>query len=107
MTRSIMRATQTAALILVTMPVIVAAEAMLKHKSLAEPLIAKFEMPAARAMDVLSGQNARRLAMMADDGELAALGQTPALLETVAKYGDRAMDFVWRNKGSLAVGAAL
>ena len=84
-----------------------AARAMLKHKGLAEPLITVFRKPAAKALTAVDGQNARRLAMMAEGGELARLGRTDALLETIARYGNRGMDFVWKNKKALAVGAAL
>jgi hypothetical protein len=84
-----------------------AAESMMKHGEIAEPLLVSFGKPAAGAMKAVNSQNARRLAMMADDGQLAKIGQTPELLEVVAKYGDRAADFVWRNKGALTVAAAL
>jgi hypothetical protein len=84
-----------------------AAESMMKHGEIAEPLLVSFGKPAAGALKAVNSQNARRLAMMADDGQLAKIGQTPELLEVVAKYGDRAADFVWRNKGALTVAAAL
>jgi hypothetical protein len=46
--------------------------------------------------------------MMADsNGELAATGRAPELLGIVAKYGDPAMDFLWRHKGVLASSVAL
>jgi hypothetical protein len=84
-----------------------AAEGMMKHGEIAEPLLVSFGKPAAGAMKAVNSQNARRLAMMAEDGQLAKIGQTPELLEVVAKYGDRAADFVWRNKGALTVAATL
>jgi len=84
-----------------------AAEAMLKHKGLAEPLVSAFEKPAARALAAVDGQNARRLSMLAESGELAKIGRTDALLDTIARYGNRGMDFVWKNKKALAVGAVL
>lgn len=84
-----------------------AASAMLKHKALAEPLIREFQAPAAAALNSMGGQNARRLAMMANEGELAAIGQTDRLLGVITKYGDRAMEFIWRHKGKLAATAAL
>jgi hypothetical protein len=84
-----------------------AAEAMIKHPGVAEPIIERFGQPAARAMQSVSSQNARRIAMMADDGALKAIGKTDELLAVVGKYGDGAMDFIWRNKGALAVGATL
>ncbi len=84
-----------------------AAESMMKHGEIAEPLLVSFGKPAAGAMKAVNSQNARRLAMMAGDGQLAKIGRTQELLEVIAKYGDRAADFVWRNKGALTVGAAL
>ena len=49
----------------------------------------------------------RRLAIMAEEGELARLGRTDQLLGVISRFGDRGMDFIWRNKGALAVTAAL
>jgi hypothetical protein len=84
-----------------------AAEGMMKHGEIAEPLLTSFGKPAAAALKSISSQNGRRLAMLAEDGQLAKIGQTPELLEIVAKYGDRAADFIWSNKGSLTVTAVL
>lgn len=84
-----------------------AAEAMIRHGEISEPLLSSLGQPAAGALRAVSSQNARRLAMLADDGELAQIGRTPELLAVVGRYGDRAMDFIWRNKGALAVTAAL
>jgi len=79
-----------------------AADAMIKHKEIAEGLIEQFGPAASRALKSLDGQAARRLAMMAEEGQLAAIPERAALLDTVGKYGNRAMDWVWRNKGALA-----
>ena len=84
-----------------------AAESMLRHGQIAEPLLEAYGQPAAAALKTGSSRNARRLAMMADDGTLQKIGRTPELLEVIGRYGDRAADFVWRNKGALAVGTAL
>lgn len=84
-----------------------AAEAMLKHKGLAEPLLTSFKQPAGKALAALDGQNARRLSMLAESGELAKIGRSDALLDVIGRFGDRGMNFVWRNKKTLAVGAAL
>lgn len=84
-----------------------AAESMLRHGQIAEPLLEAYGQPAAAALKTVSSRNARRLAMMADDGTLQKIGRTPELLEVIGRYGDRAADFVWRNKGALAVGTAL
>ncbi|MBW3538825.1 MAG: hypothetical protein KY476_01005 [Planctomycetes bacterium] len=84
-----------------------AAEAMMKHGEIAEPLLQLIGKPAASALNAVSPRSGRRLAMLAKDGHLDKLGRTPEVLGVVTKYGDRAMDFIWRNKGSLAVAAAL
>ncbi len=84
-----------------------AGEAMIKHGEIAEPLLESAGKSAAGALKAVSPQSGRRLAIMQTEGELARIGRTPELLDVVAKYGDRAMEFVWKNKGSLAVAAAL
>lgn len=82
-----------------------AAKAMMAHPGIAAPAIEKFGQPAARALQKVSSQNARRLGMMADDGSLTAAGKADELLGVVGKYGDKAADFIWRHKGALAVTA--
>lgn len=83
-----------------------AVKAMLKHPGVSGELIGKFDDLAVPALNNTSGQNARRLAMLADEGAIAA-GESSKLVGVVGKYGDRAMDFIWRNKGALAVGTTL
>ena len=84
-----------------------AAEAMIKHGEAAVPVINQFGKPAADAMCAVTKQNGRRLAMMAKNGDLAKIGRTDELLGVVRKYGDAGMEFIWKNKGALAVGTAL
>ena len=85
-----------------------AAAVLAKHSGgIAEPVVEQFGAGAVRALEATGQQGGRRLAMMAADGELAKIGRTEELLAVVAKYGDPAMDFIWRNKGSLAVGTTL
>jgi hypothetical protein len=84
-----------------------AAAALVKHPQVAEPLVQKFGTVGAKALTQVDAQNGRRLVMMLEGGELAAATQKEALLGVVAKHGDRAANFIWRNKGALAVGAAL
>ena len=45
--------------------------------------------------------------MVADDGLLAATPRSQELLPVIRQYGDEAMDFIWKNKGSLGVAAVL
>jgi hypothetical protein len=92
-----------------------AAEVLIKHKGVAEPVLEQFGASATQALKAVSAQNGRRLAMMAskDGGELATitakLGREPAeqLVGVVGRYGDRAMDFIWRHKGVITMGAVL
>jgi hypothetical protein len=84
-----------------------AAAALVKHRGVAEPVIAQFGESSIKALNAVAPQEGRRLAIMAADGELAKIGRTPELLDVVAKYGNRGADFVWNHKGALAVGAGL
>ncbi|TMQ29066.1 MAG: hypothetical protein E6K70_26205 [Planctomycetota bacterium] len=84
-----------------------AAEALIKHKGIAEPVVEAFGRPAIGALKTVNAQNGRRLAMMLEEGQLAAMGRSPELLDVVAKHGDRAMEFIWRHKGALVVSAGL
>ena len=45
--------------------------------------------------------------MMLDDGSFARIGHADQLLGVVERFGNRALDFIWRNKGVLAGGAVL
>ncbi len=84
-----------------------AAEVMIRHKGVAEPLLSEFGQAGASALKAIDTRNARRLRMLTDGGELARTGRADAVLDVVARYGDRAADFVWRHKGALTVAAVL
>ena len=84
-----------------------AAEAMLKHPGIAEPLIETLGQPGMSALNAIGARGGRRLAQMAEDGSLMRIGRTREVLAVVERFGDRAMDFVWRHKGALTVGSVL
>ena len=86
-----------------------AAAVLVKSRGVALPAVESFGKPAVRAFKAIgTAQNARRLAMMAaEGGELANLAHAEELLAVIEKYGDKAMEFVWKHKGALAVGATL
>jgi hypothetical protein len=82
-----------------------AAEVLVKHKGISTPLLEAFGNSATRALGKLKPQSARRLAMLKDN--LLRAKKAKDLLEIIGKYGDPAMDWVWRNKGTLAASAAM
>ncbi len=84
-----------------------AADALIKHPGLAEDLIGRFGDDAADALSGVSKQSAQRLGIVAEDGVLTASLRSPDLLSVVRRYGDGAMDFIWKNKGALTVTTVL
>lgn len=84
-----------------------AADALIKHPGLADDLIDRFGGDAATALKAITKPNAQRLAMVADDGLLTASAKSAELLPVIRQYGDEAMEFIWKNKGALAVTAVL
>ncbi len=84
-----------------------AAEAMIKHGEIAEPVLEMAGQSAAIALRNVSTKSGRQIKMMMDGGELVKIGRTSELMNVVGKYGDNAMSFVWKNKGALLVGTAL
>lgn len=84
-----------------------AADALLKHPGIADSLVGRYGDEAVGALNSVSRQSAQRLSMVADDGLLTATPRSKELLTVIRKYGDEAMDFVWKNKGALTVAAVL
>lgn len=83
-----------------------AASVLVRHPGVAEGLIEKGGAGAVRALAKVTPQGARRMAMVLE-GELKAVAPKAELLEVVGKYGQRACDFIWANKGVLAGAAAM
>jgi hypothetical protein len=84
-----------------------AALALVRHRTLAEPFTEGFGAAAARALARVSSRNARRMAILLADGTLKQIGRTKEVLGVIGRFGDPAMEFVWRHKGALAVGTVL
>ena len=84
-----------------------AADALIKHPGLADDLIERFGGDAAGALNRVSKSSAQRLAMITNDGLLTATPRSPELLTVIRRYGDEAMDFIWKNKGALTVATVL
>lgn len=80
-----------------------AADALLRHPGIADSLIGHYGEPAVGALNKLTRMGAQRLALVADEGMLLATPRSLELLPILRRYGDEGMDFVWKNKGALAV----
>ena len=74
-----------------------AIRAVSRHTDAAIPLIRQYGDDCAHALTQLSPANGRRLIQMVDEKSLAA-GDFQSLLGTIGKYGDKAMDFIWRHR---------
>jgi hypothetical protein len=84
-----------------------AALALIRHRTLAEPVIEASGATAARALARVSSRNARRMVILLADGTLEQIGRTHDVLRVAGRFGDQAMEFIWRHKGALAVGTVL
>ena len=82
-----------------------AAAALVRHKGVAEPLLETYGASAVKALASVSPQSGRRLAILSRSGDLAKIGRTEELMGVMSRFGDKACDFVYRNKGGLLVGA--
>jgi hypothetical protein len=81
---------------------------LVKKPGIAEPVLGKkLGANAVRALDATGPQARSRLKTMVEGGELAKIGRSQELLEVIAKYGDRAANFVWEHKGVLVGGTLL
>lgn len=80
---------------------------LVRHPGVAEPIVEHLGQPAIKALRATGPRASRRLAMMVEDGSLAKIGRSEEVLEVIAKFGDKAMSFVWKNKGALATTAVL
>ena len=84
-----------------------AADALLKHPGIADSLIGRYGDEAIGVLNKVSRQGAQRLGIIANNGLLTATERSSELLPVIRRYGDEAMDFIWKNKGSLAVTSVL
>lgn len=84
-----------------------AADALLKHPGIADDLIERFGSKALAPLQRLEKTGAQQMAMAAKEGVFEKTARSTELLDVIGKYGDRAMEFIWKNKGPLAVGATL
>lgn len=84
-----------------------AADALIRHPGVADDLIGRFGDEAVGALNSVSKRGAQRLAMAAEYGVFTATPRSGELLSVVRRYGDGAMEFIWRNKGALTVATLL
>jgi hypothetical protein len=83
-----------------------AADVLVKHPGIAEPLVERGGVSAVKALEEVTTQNGRRIAMMLE-GDLGQVARSQELLDVIAKYGNRAAEFVWEHKAALATGTVL
>ncbi len=83
------------------------AKALIKHKGIAEEVIEAHGKSAVSALNAVGTREARQIAMLQKDGVIKAGEQGDRLLDVIIRYGDKAMAFIWRNKGALTVTAVL
>lgn len=83
------------------------AKALIKHKGVAEEVIEAHGKSAVGALNAVGTREARQISMLQKDEIIKAGEQGDELLDVIIKYGDKAMAFIWRNKGALAVTAGL
>ncbi len=79
-----------------------AAESLVRHGTVGEGLVETFAESGAKALAQVTPQNGRRLAMLASDKTLQK-----SVMDVIAKYGDPACEFLWRNKFAIATGATM
>jgi hypothetical protein len=82
-------------------------KALIKHKGIAEEIIETHGKLAVGVLNAIDTRGARQIAMLQKDGVIKAGEQGDQLLNVIIKYGDKAMSFIWRNKGALGVTAVL
>lgn len=83
-----------------------AAVAMIKHPGIGEDVIMKLGQNGAKAMSKVGAQEANHLARLTNEGFFKEVGREK-VLDAVERFGDRAMAFIWRNKGPLATTTGL
>ena len=84
-----------------------AAEAMIKHPGIAKKIIKTHGKAGAAALNSLSRGGSQKMAMLAADQSGKKILANPKILSTIRQFGDEAMEFVWKNKGALAVTSVL
>ena len=58
-------------------------------------------------LNKLNRGNAQRLAVMSANGSFNRMGRTKELLVAIEKWSDKAMNFIWKHKKSLAIATVL
>jgi hypothetical protein len=84
-----------------------AADALLKHPGIADDLIERLGREVVGPLQQLGKSGAQQMGMAASEGVFSATSRSGELIGVIGKYGDRAMDFIWRHKGALAITATL
>lgn len=84
-----------------------AAEALLKHQGIADDLLGQLGPKVLPSMQKLTHEGGQMLGMAAKNGVFEKTARSGELLGVVERFGDKAMEFIWKHKGALAVTATL
>ena len=80
-----------------------AIELMVRHPGVGRDLLSRFGAQALRTR--LSTESVVTLNRLA--GEIGKSGRTSEIFAVIEKFGDRACEFLWRNKGTIFIGTLL
>jgi hypothetical protein len=84
-----------------------AVEVLMKHPGIAVPVIEELGEQGIRVLSALGRHAVRRLAQLQEERWLTQSGRAAQVLAVFERFGDRALDFIWRHKGALAVASVL
>jgi len=80
-----------------------AVEIMVRHPGVGRDLVTRFGEQALRTR--LTTESVKTLNRLADD--IARSGRTAEIFGVIEKFGDRACEFLWRNKGTIFLASVL
>jgi hypothetical protein len=84
-----------------------AADALLKYRGIADDLIERFGSKALTPMLKLKKESVQLMGMAAKEGVFDKTARNQELFVVIEKFGDKAMEFIWKHKGALLVATGL
>ncbi len=84
-----------------------AAKGILKHPGLGEGILRRHGKRAISVLNTLSRKNNQRLAILSSNSKFMRGGRASEIFGVLKREGNKAMDFIWRHKKSLAIATVL